>query len=347
MGSLHLSLDGFLEYTTISNRFIDDYMLEANDAQLKVYLYLVRMLSSHMSVSVSDIADKFNHTEREVTKALHYWERMGLLSLICNEDKELSGIRLETPGTRKEHFQPQLYVAASQTAEAVTTATVPKIPEKPSYSLDDMKAFKADENAAQLLFISEQYIGKPLSVGDVKSMMYIYQELKLNSDLIDYLIQYCVERGKRDFRYIEKVAITWAEAKISTAKEAAGYVQQSDKDTFAIMKALGRMTDPTTKEIDFISRWKRDYGFSKDIILEACNRAVLATDKHRFEYTDGILANWNKQNVHTINDILQTEENYKQAKNSSKGSIITTNKFNSFKQNTYDFSELEREILSN
>lgn len=50
-------------------------MKDANDAQIKVYLYLLRMMTAGLTTSVSDIADKFNHTEKDVLRALKYWEK--------------------------------------------------------------------------------------------------------------------------------------------------------------------------------------------------------------------------------------------------------------------------------
>ncbi len=62
MAQLTIYQDSYINATIISNRFIDEYMTDANDAQLKVYLYLVRMLNAHLETGVSDIADRFNHT---------------------------------------------------------------------------------------------------------------------------------------------------------------------------------------------------------------------------------------------------------------------------------------------
>ena len=69
-------------------------MKDANDAQLKVYLYLIRMMNANLPTSVSDIADKFNHTEKDVLRALKYWEKNRLLSLEYDESKSLIGIHL-------------------------------------------------------------------------------------------------------------------------------------------------------------------------------------------------------------------------------------------------------------
>ena len=76
--------DNYADTTIVSNLFIDEYMKDANDAQIKIYLYLLRMMSAHKATSVSDIADKFNHTEKDVMRALKYWEKNNLLALEYN-----------------------------------------------------------------------------------------------------------------------------------------------------------------------------------------------------------------------------------------------------------------------
>ena len=79
--------------TAVSNLFIDEYMKDANDAQLKVYFYLLRMMSARQATSVPDIADRFNHTEKDVIRALKYWQKRNLLDLDYDEEKNLVGIQ--------------------------------------------------------------------------------------------------------------------------------------------------------------------------------------------------------------------------------------------------------------
>lgn len=68
---------GAADATVLSNVFIDEYLKDANDAQLKVYLFLVRRLQAGDPVSISDMADRFNHTEKDILRALCYWEKCG------------------------------------------------------------------------------------------------------------------------------------------------------------------------------------------------------------------------------------------------------------------------------
>ena len=63
---------GAADATVLSNVFIDEYLKDANDAQLKVYLFLVRRLQAGDPVSISDMADRFNHTEKDILRALCY-----------------------------------------------------------------------------------------------------------------------------------------------------------------------------------------------------------------------------------------------------------------------------------
>ena len=94
MAPLTIYKDNYADSTVVSNRFIDDYMTEANDAQLKVYFYLIRMLNANQTVSVSGIADKFNHTEKDVIRALKYWEKRQILDLDYDNNKNLTGVHL-------------------------------------------------------------------------------------------------------------------------------------------------------------------------------------------------------------------------------------------------------------
>ena len=232
--------------TAVSNVFIDHYMSEANDAQLKVYLYIVRKMAAGSGVSIAEMADQFNHTEKEVLRSLRFWEARGVLSLQYAADGSLAGIRLcdlvpqpEEADSGMIRVSPMLRaqrrtgsgrnskaalagIAAPAESEPAPQASpsAGAIPAKQKLSGEAVAAFTSDKKRSQLLFIVEQYIGKPLSVREIETVCYISEQLRFSDDLIDYLVQYCVDKGKKDFRYIEKVAIGWAQNGISTPKQA-------------------------------------------------------------------------------------------------------------------------------
>lgn len=360
MAHLTLYRDNDVDSTCVSNLFIDEYMKDANDAQIKVYLYLLRMMNAQLATSVSDMADKFNHTEKDVLRALKFWEKNGLLTLDFDKNKSLVGIHVHelnaADGSKNTASPvPSSFIpvpaarSISSDRDACTAGENTVSFEKPTYSADQLRAFKSQQNTAQLLFVAESYIGRPLTPSEMKTILYFTDVLHFSDDLIDYLLQYCVDKGKKDFKYIEKVAVSWAENGITTPKQAQRVSSRYDKNVYAIMNELGRNSAPTPKEAEYILRWIQEYGFSNDIIFEACERTVLATDKNRFEYAERILQSWHEQNVHRKSDICKIDELYQQRKKAATPADARqyTNRFNQFAQNTYDFDALEKELLSN
>lgn len=350
--------------TTVSNLFIDEYMADANDAQLKIYLFLIRMMDANLPTSVSDIADKFNYTEKDVERALRYWEERQLLALDYDASNNLSAIRVlpisnpyVAPKTAPRITPVLSFVRPPVTNTEIRPKTTAKsVPEqdveKKKYSLDEMKAFKSSEEIEQLLMVTEQYIGRQLTHSDMETILFLYDKLHFSSDLIDYLIQHCVERDKKDFRYIEKVALSWHEQGITSVKEAQTASRKYDKIVYTIMKSLGKTTNPAPKELEYINKWTKEYGFLPDIIQEACDKTVMNTDTHRFAYADGILRKWYEAGVQRKADIETADSAFvKQSQNNARvrknDTSVTKNSFNRFAQNTYDFDALEQTILSN
>lgn len=409
MNRLNIYKNTHQEQTPVSNYFIDEFMADANDAQLKIYLFLIRMMNANLPTSVTDIADKFNYTEKDVQRALMYWESKGLLSLEYDAAGNLSGIQvlsLDNPyevrqtapritpvlsfirpasvltgrssnasmQSRTNSTQPSC-IQPTSSVQPVTSGTIGRyasadtasiaeypaqpasvIPKRPEYTMDDLKIFNNTEEAQQLLFITEQYVGKQLTRYDMETILFMYDKLGFSADLIDYLVQHCVERGKKDFRYMEKVAISWAEQGITTPKEAQESSRVYDKTVYTIMKALGKNSAPAPKELEYINKWTKEYGFLLDVIQEACDKTVMTTDSHRFAYADGILNRWYRAGVHHKSDIPAVDASYQRSQKSAnvKSSNTQTanrqpvgNKFNSFAQNSYDFEQLEQNILSN
>lgn len=194
-------------------------------------------------------------------RALKYWEKAHLLDLDYDEDKTLVGIHIrdlnaaDSTKARRgsapvSSFVPMPAAAVPEeapAAEPVSPAAPASPPAKPSYSADQLRQFKERQDTAQLLFIAESYIGKPLTPSEIKTILYFTDVLHFSDDLIDYLIQYCVDKGKRDFKYIEKVAVNWAEEGITTPKQAQERAFLYDKNIYSIMRELGKTILPLPK----------------------------------------------------------------------------------------------------
>lgn len=354
--------------TCVSNLFIDQYMPSANGEYVKVYLYLLRSLNDpQTSCDLAQMADLFEYSQRDLSRALVYWERMGLLELRYNESKELCGIMLldipdkrhqPDPDRRKEQQpdpdrhreqQPCETTVSSQTGAQDT------LTEK-EYTKDELKNFSDREDVSELVFIAEHYLQKPLSHTELNYFLYWYDSLHFSLDLIEYLVEYCVTRDTKSVRYMNKVAVSWSEAGITTVKEAKKRANLYSQVNYAVIKALGiKGRNLVELETSMIQKWTNDYHFSLEIILEACNRTINATHQPSFEYADRILTNWHKAGVKELADIDSLDQDFQKSRKTRTGSGSATgssnskaanNTFNKFPQRTYDYEQLEQQLLN-
>ena len=337
--------------TSVSNVFIDEYMSEANGEFVKIYLYLLRQLnSSDAEFSISEIADKFEHTEKDVKRALSYWERMQLLHLDYDSASNLIGIQLlEAPSKAKKSTQNATDTKTVKAAAPADSESSNSIPEKKSYSADKLKQFAEQETGEMLTFVMQQYTGKPLTATDLNTIYYWYDDLMLSAELIEYLIEYSVSNGHSSIHYMNKIAIDWHQKNIKTVEEAK-YANTAYNRTYAaVMKHLGiTKRNLVPAETAYIDTWKNDYGFTMEMILAACDKTIASVNRPNFAYTDKILTDWKEANIRNLPDIAKYDsmrQNRKKASAAAK-KAAGNNAFNNFDQRVYDNEQLEKMLFA-
>lgn len=361
MTSITLQTASPREVTVLTNDFIDNYMPRANGEFVKVYIHLLRLLSDGATpFSLEQMADHFFCTERDIVRALKYWEKEKLLTLTYRSSEDIADITLNVPPVRYETSEPAAQTVSAENAAARQTSAPQPQPAKPagrsssSLSPDRVKELKQNDEIVQLLYIAEQYLGKTLTPTEMKKILFFYDELKFSPDLIEYLIEYSVSRGHKSIRYIETVAMAWAEEGITTVTMAKEANSRYAKEYFTIFKAMGISgRNPVETEISLMNTWLNDYGFTMDIIQEACSRTVLSTGQPSFQYADKILSGWKDKNVRTLADVRLLDAQHqrqKLEKNAKKKATspkqTASNRFNNFHQRQYDFNEYEKKLLN-
>lgn len=373
MSSLILSTESSEEYTSVSNIFISEYVPGANGEFVKVYLYLLHLMSLRSNnISISLLADTFNQTEADIMRALRYWDSLDVISLSFNgPGNGLSNIVLRDIKHTGQAANAMADPVAAESASVNSTssyqtetvrAAKPDIkqteviytaePSKVSYSKEQLNGFLANDNFSMLLFVIEQYMGRPLSTKETNSIVYFYDGLKLSTDLIEYLFEYCVEHNKKSINYIEKVALSWASKNIHTIAEAKEETSNHTDYVYQIMKAFGLSNrEPAQHEKAMIAKWADTYCFDTDMIIEACNRTIKAIHQPSFEYADTILANWKNSNVSSLEDVKKADAAYAAGNNikpkQTASSKPANNRFNNFQQRDKKSDDWYNSLLSN
>ncbi len=244
-------------------------------------------------------------------------------------------------------------------------ATDKPAPSQKEYTLDEIKEFRKNPDISELFFIIETYLKHTLSSTDTNMVLYWLDELHFSTDLVEYLVEYCITKGHSSLRYMNKVALGWADAGIKTVDQAKDDAAAHSQIYYSVMKALGITgRNLVDSEVSLINKWVGEYGFDIELVKAACSKTISAIQKPSFEYTDSILANWRKKDVHTLKDVEVLDANFAKAnKASATGSSQGTNaangsskpknnnsssknKFNNFNQRNNDYDKLEKLFLN-
>ena len=397
MTAINISSDIATSFTTVSDIFIDQYMPKANGEFVKVYLYLLRATGSGAGIAtISEIADHFSNTEADIIRALNYWASEGILQVQTGADGQIIGINLcslSVSGMQAAQSNIQSAVAdnaaqnnlqnsvVNNAAQNISTVNIrmqdsvveklkSQTPDKAAssqkeYTLDEIKEFRKNPDISELFFIIETYLKHTLSSTDTNMVLYWLDELHFSTDLVEYLVEYCITKGHSSLRYMNKVALGWADAGIKTVDQAKDDAAAHSQIYYSVMKALGITgRNLVDSEVSLINKWVGEYGFDIELVKAACSKTISAIQKPSFEYTDSILANWRKKDVHTLKDVEVLDANFAKAnKASAPGSSQGTNaangsskpksnnsssknKFNNFNQRNNDYDKLEKLFLN-
>lgn len=305
----------------IDNNFIDNFLPKAQGEYVKIYILILRYAySGETGFNSSFIAKKLNLLESDIKNALNYWNDVGLIKLTNVDDKILNIDFLNISESNSQ------------------TSSLNLISEINNNDLIDF--FKE----------IEIIIGRPLSQKEMESYIDWTKNLNFSYELILYLVSYCVSKNKKDFRYIEKVAIAWSDSNIKTLDEATSYTEKYEKQFVnyrKILTYLGMSDTDISKPIeDLFSKWLITYNMPLELIYKACDICFSKLSKNDFNYIDGILCNFKNSNIYTVEN-LEKHEIKKNTfiKDFSKDKIKNTS--SNFTQRTYDYDKLEKILIQN
>ena len=275
MTAINISSDIATSFTTVSDIFIDQYMPKANGEFVKVYLYLLRATGSGAGIAtISEIADHFSNTEPDIVRALNYWASESILQVQTGADGQITGINLcslavsgiqaaqsniqsaVADNAAQNHSTANIQMQDSVVEKLKSQATDKPAPSQKEYTLDEIKEFRKNPDISELFFIIETYLKHTLSSTDTNMVLYWLDELHFSTDLVEYLVEYCITKGHSSLRYMNKVALGWADAGIKTVDQAKDDAAAHSQIYYTVMKALGITgRNLVDSEVSLINKW--------------------------------------------------------------------------------------------
>lgn len=349
MSEIRLTVEHGMNVTIISNSFIEKFMADANGAYVKVYLYLIYLVQMRKNFTIETACDFLGDTEKDVMRAISYWEKMGLLS-VQKENKTIVSLSLIDSSIHDESVNKEIaHFVMPNNKETIEPLSVPS-----SLFLSAPFSEKSDEDLKLIISIAEKYLERCLSPADYGLICDLYENMNFSSDLIIHLYEYCAGNQKTDIRYIEKVALSWADEGVRTVEQAIETSNRYNKNYNSVIKAFGLARMLGESEISYVSKWLNSFQMPIELIVEACDRTLLYTNKPDFKYADSILKNWYNNSFFSLSDIKKQDEAFSSNKREQKRLTETQTKpakaASNFPQRSYSeesFEDLEKKLLKN
>ena len=312
-----------LNFTPVSNVFIEKYMPNARGEFVKVYLLMLKhSIAGEPGISGPILASSLNLLESDIMNALNYWSDLGVIKLTSIDP--MNNFSIEFLDLSEDNFTPNKEVNLLDALE--------------NKGINDM------------LKDIEKILGRTLSTKEMEMYLGWQKEFSFPSELILLLVEYCASKGKSDYRYIEKVALTWHDMNIKTMAQAQNYIKQTEDKWVKIRKILSYLgiknNDLMKPQEEMIDKWLTTYNFDLDVIKKACNICAERLNRADFKYIDGILTNWFNNNIKTLDDIAVKDKQFKKNyKKNTYNKNNSSNGFNNFEARSYDYEALERKLL--
>lgn len=300
-----------MDFVPIPKDFIEHIMPSANSAYVVVYLYIMFAASTNKSMETAEIAKKLGLIESDVINAIKFWNDKGIFS-----------------GTG------DTVIIKKSVDEEIS-------PENTKKNVDEVsKIIDSNEALSDLCAISQEILGKTLGNTDIETIYWFYDQLGFSPEVITMLLEHCVSMGKRNMKYIEKVAITWHENNITTIDEAQTYINGIAKND-EYVSSLRRLFGITERNLSkseklFFSSWRDELKMSADMVALAYEYCIMAISKLSFPYMNSILTRWSEKGITTIAEAEKDHENFKDASTTASDDV----------DNSQNISDIERRFMT-
>ena len=229
--------------TTIDNSFINDFMLNAPEKCVKVYLYGLYKCNNPESLdnNVEDMAKALNYSVEDVVSAFMYWEDLNLVQIITKEPMEVRFLPIKTGSTQLKKFNTQKYKSFNIQAQEILQ-------------------------------------GRMITPAEYQEYYYLIETKHIEPDALIMIIKYCVSLKNANISssYILTVAKNWIFDGILTCddvEERLKELERNSDDVQAVLKALGIKRSATEEEYSLYLDWKDELKMPLEIILYLAKKA--------------------------------------------------------------------------
>lgn len=253
----------------------EDSLQLAGAEQLRVLLWLSRQ---QLQWDAAACAADLNMPPDECDGCLRFWTEQGILLPASD-----AGTADDTPP-----------------AAAAKAAAIPR-PAAVKPLLQEVLAYQKTHPAfSTLVEAASSRLGKPLSHGDTATLLYLLDTVGLPMEVILTEIAYAVSIGKPHMRYIEKMALDWADKELTTlaaVDEHIRYLERCRRAGTRLETMLSLPRPLTGTQAQTAEKWLEQWQVREEMLQKAADIAREKTGKLNFPYMDRILERWRAEGI--------------------------------------------------
>lgn len=260
-------------FTGIDNLFISEYLPQAPDMCVKVYIYgLFLCAQPHTPDNdLEKMARALAMQPSEIIDAYTYWAELGLVSIVSHNP-----------------------------------FAVRYLPPKNALNIKKYSTTKYAEFNMKL----EAMFDREILPNEFNEYYGLIETYHIEPEAFLLVVRYCVELKGADinYKYICAVARNWANAGITTRERVEQKILEYDKvseELAQVMKALGSRKKADIDERSMYLKWKEEFLFDLDTIIAVAKRIK----KGGFAKLDAALTKYYENKMMTIQEIEAFENN--------------------------------------
>lgn len=263
------------------------FMNNAKKAELRLIMYI---FAKGNEFDVQSAASDLGESEQMINSALCFWRGTGLI----------------TENNGKISVKPKM-------SETVIPKEAPLENKEPSYStLDVAEAVTKDGDFKQIVEFAAATLGELPNASKQAQLLYLYDNLGMQSDVIIGIIAHCASLGKTQMTYIKKTAEGIHNDGVVTYKELECYFKaQEDYRKFEneVRRVIGAGERAFTKsEKTIIEKWEKQWNISPELLSPAYDRTIALISKPSLPYMSKILESWHNEGIKTEQEALELLE---------------------------------------
>lgn len=265
--------------TNVENLFINEFMPNAPENCVKVYLFGLFACNNSESLdnNLEDFSRILNLSQEDIISSFYYWQELGLVQVLNVSPIEIRYLPIKN-----------------------SSVTLKK------YNKDKFKDFNIQAQ--------EIITGRMITPTEYNEYYYLVESLHIETDALIMIIKYCVDLkgNKIGYNYITTIAKNWAYEGITTCEKVEERLleqQAVGSDVVLVLKALGSRKKPSIDDYQMFITWKDKLDFAVDVIVYVAKMVKNKGGLNRLNY---MLEKYYEMNLKSIKEIEEyvSQESY-------------------------------------